>query len=669
MELSKNEIILEEKRLDDTIDIIRNKISELGQELYDRDDKVLEFKKFMWDNRSDMDPTEMKSMMSSNDLEISMMMNKGEYLQKLFKIQNNPYFGSIVFDDGKNRDEVYIGITHVMDDKNKYYVHDWRSPICSLFYDYGVGPCSYMAPMGKINGNMDRKRQYTIKDCKLLHIFDNNINIDDELLQKVLANESSDKMKNIVNTIQMEQNKVIRNTDDKNLIVQGIAGSGKTSVALHRIAFLLYKIENLRSNNVLIFSPNKVFSEYISNVLPELGEDNTMQTTINDFLDMEIKEFKKVESFTSFIERSYTGDNDFEFIKYKQSDGIYDDIDKYIDNMCSKVRFMDDLFNRDYSYTKDELNYMLFNRYGKFPLCERIKFMAEKISEFNFNGKIGKSKTIEKQLYERINMDRDLVSIYINFFKSKYSKMNRDISYIKNNKNMLCYDDACLYVYMKCKLFGYNYNTYIKQIVIDEAQDYGMGQLKLISKIFKNASYTILGDVNQTINPYYKYNSLEDLLSIFDDSKYIELTKTYRSSEEIIEFSNRILSLDYVTAIRRDSNIPVIEKIEDNLYEQLIKDIDECNRIGKSLAIITKNDNECEKIYKLLKDMDISKIDNNSKKFNRKFVVVPVYMAKGLEFDSVIIYTDKNNKYSDSEKYLYYVAITRAQHKLIVYNQ
>ena len=556
-----------------------------------------------------------------------------------------------------------------MDSKNKYYVHDWRSPICSLFYDYEVGPCSYIAPMGKISGNIDRKRQYTIKDGKLLHIFDNNINIDDELLQEVLANESNDKMKNIVNTIQMEQNRVIRNTDDRNLIVQGIAGSGKTSVALHRIAFLLYKIENLKSNNVLIFSPNKVFSEYISNVLPELGEDNTMQTTINDFLDMEIKEFNKVESFTSFIERSYTSKSDFDFIKYKQSDSVYDDIDKYIDSICIGLRFIDDLFNRDYSYTKEELNFMLNNRYSKFPIFERINFMSLKISEVNFNGRIHKAKTISKELYERLNKKLNLLDIYIDFFKSDYSKIKRDISSIKDDKKLINYDDACLYVYMKCKLFGYNYNTYIKQIIIDEAQDYSMGQLKLIKKIFKNASYTILGDVNQTINPYYKYDSLESLVKVFEHSKYVELTKTYRSSEEIIEFSNRVLGLNHVTAIRRGNVVPVIEKEEDNLYEQLISDIEECKKYGKSIAIVTKNDSECDKIYKLLKNTDISKIDNNSKKFNRKFVVVPVYMAKGLEFDSVIIYTDKNNKFTDSEKYLYYVAITRAQHKLIVYNQ
>ena len=669
MELSKEEVKKEEKRLDNTINLIRGKISVLGQELYDRDDKVLEFKKFMWDNRADMDPSELKTMMSSNDLEISMMMKKGEYLQKLFKIQNNPYFGRIVFDDGVNKDNVYIGITHVTDDNNNYYVHDWRSPICNLFYDYEVGKASYMAPMGKIDGNITLKRQYTIKEGKLLHIFDNNTNIDDELLQEVLASADNDKMKNIVNTIQAEQNTVIRNTDDKNLIVQGIAGSGKTSVALHRIAFLLYKIENLNSNNVLIFSPNKIFSEYISNVLPELGEDNTMQTTINDFLDMEIKEFRHVETFTSFIERSYQDRDDYEFIKYKQSDLVYDDIDKYIDNMCNKARFLDDLFTRDCSYTKSELDYMLNVRYDKFPLGERIKFMSEKISEVNFNGSISRSKKIMKELYDRLNIDRDLVKIYIDFFNSRYSKINKDISYIKNNKDMINYDDACLYVYMKCKLYGYNYNTYIKEIVIDEAQDYSLGQLKLISKIFRNASYTILGDINQTINPYYRYNTLEDIKKILPDSKYIELTKTYRSSEEIVEYSNRVLGLNHVTAIRRNKPVLVDEVVEDILNSQLRHDIEECKLHGKSIAIITKNQCECDKIYNLLKDTGISKIDNSSKKFNRKFIVVPVYMAKGLEFDSVIIYTDKDNKYTNDEKYLYYVAITRAQHKLIVYNQ
>ena len=667
MELSKVEIDLEKKRLDDTIKIIRNKISTLGQELYDREDKIIEFKRFMWDSRASMDGAEFKSMMSNNDVEIRLMTNKGEYLQKLYKIQNKPYFGRIKFDDGEQIYDVYIGITHLLDDENNYYIHDWRSPICNLFYDYEIGKASYLAPMGKIDGEITLKRQYTIKEGKLLHIFDNNKNISDELLQEVLASDSSDKMKNIVNTIQSEQNMVIRNLDNRNLIVQGIAGSGKTSVALHRIAFLLYRIKNLNSNNVLIFSPNKVFSEYISNVLPELGEDNTLQTTINDFLDMEIKEFKKVETFTDFIERSYTVRNDFEFIKYKQSDEIYNDIDNYIVDICDKAKFIDDLFTRDYSYTKDELNYMLRVRYNKFPLGERIRFMANKISENSFNGSIFKSKKIEKELYERINISRNLISIYKDFFVSRYSKIYRKID-IKG-RSFIKYDDACLFIYIKYKMYGYNYNTYIKEIVIDEAQDYSLGQIKLISKIFKNASYTILGDVNQTINPYYKYRSLEDICNILEDSKYIELNKAYRSSEEIVEYANNVLNIDNIIAIRRGKKEPVIIREEDNLYSEMSSDIDICKNNKGSLAIITKNNLECEKIYNLFKDRGISIISNNLGKFNKEFVVLPVYMAKGLEFDNVIIYTDKDNKYNEDEKNLYYVAITRAQHRLIVYNQ
>ncbi len=666
MELAKEEITLEEKRLEDTIKLIRSKISVLGQELYDRDEKVLEFKKFMWDSRADMDGAELKTMMSDNDLEIRMMMNKGEYLQKLFKVQNKPYFGRVIFKSDNNTDDVYIGITHVIDDKNNYYVHDWRSPICNLFYDFEVGKANYLAPMGRIYGEITKKRQYTIKDGKLIHVFDNNINIDDELLQEVLASESTDKMKNIVDTIQAEQNKVIRNTEDKNLIVEGIAGSGKTSVALHRIAFLLYKIPNLKSNNVLIFSPNKIFSEYISNVLPELGEENTMQTTINDFLDMEIKEFEKVETFTAFIERSYTDREDYEFIKYKQSDRVYEDIDRYIDKLTKKLRFVDDLFTRDYSYTVDELNLMLKDRYSKFSISERLNFMADKISEVNFKGSLGKSKKILSELYERLNIKLKLIDIYVDFFKSEDSLLKRDISDIKNNRKLLNYDDACLYAYMKCKLYGYNYNTWVKEIVIDEAQDYSMGQIKLISKIFKNASFTILGDINQTINPYYKYDSLEDLCKILDDAKYIELTKTYRSTEEIINYSNKVLGLNHISAVRRNESMPVIIKEENDLNNQLREDIK--RGTGKSLAIITKNQSECDKIYNLLKDTGISKIDNMSKKFNREFVVIPVYMAKGLEFDSVIIYNNRDNSYKKNERNLLYVACTRCQHELVIYN-
>ena len=662
MKISESEMQKETKYLDDTINLIRKKISELGQELYDDDEKILEFKKFMWDSKASMDPGEMKNMMVESDLQVTIMLNKGLYLQKLYRSQNKPYFASIIFND----ELIYMGITHVEDNLN-YLVHDWRSPICNLYYDYEVGKAKYLAPDGIIEGNLSRKRQYIIEDGKLLNIFDNSINISDELLQQVLATESSDKMKNIVNTIQKEQNAIIRNTDDKNLIVQGIAGSGKTSVALHRIAFLLYRIANLNSKNILIFSPNNIFTEYISNVLPELGEDNTYSITFTSFLKDKIKEYKVIEDFTSFIERYYKGNViDKDVIKYKQSDEIIEDINNYLNDLINNITFIDNLkFDRYVFYTKEELDNMLKNRYSRFPIFERIKQMSIKISEMSYEGRTTKSKSIEKELYKIINIPRDYKKIYRNFYLSRYSKYH---SYIDKGKS-INYEDACLFLYIKSILEGFDTNHYIKQVVIDEAQDYTKLQYLIIKNTFKTANYTILGDVNQTINPYYKYDSLEVLKDIFDSSKYLELNKTYRSTSKIIEYTNNILGLEHVSAIRNNNARDVVIRNSEE-YNDILNDLNDLIKISKSVAIITKDNTECDKIYDYLKDkIDIVKIDNGSDKFSRKLVIVPSYIAKGLEFDSVIVYTSKDNKYTKDEKYLFYVACTRSQHNLIVYNQ
>ena len=680
MKLNEQEQKYEEKHLDDTIKIIRGKISDLGQELYDKEEKVLEFKELIWDSKHDMDPAEMRFMMAQSDAEVIRMQRKGKYFQSLFRIQNKPYFGMIKFkdDDTKTEEEIYIGITHV-EENMKYYVHDWRSPICSLFYDYETGRASYTSPDGIINGNLNVKRQYTIEDGKLKGIFDTSINIQDEVLQQVLSEDSNDKMKNIVNTIQQEQNKVIRNIEDKTLIVQGIAGSGKTSVALHRIAFLLYKIKNLSSNNVLIFSPNSIFSEYISNVLPELGEDNTLQTTFTKFMESNLFEYRHVEEFTKFIERFYKNKNiDKELITFKQSDNIINIIDEYIKNYVKDTYFIADLDTRDFTYTKDELNYFLHERYNHMKFYEILPLIATKICDTYYNGKKTNHKKLVSQLTKLLNQPKDIKTIYKNFYTSKYFKMayKRPISEAEINSwlksKTLNYEDACIMIYMKGLLEGFEYKALIKQVVIDEAQDYNKLQYRIIREIFKRSGFTILGDVNQTINPYYKYKSLEDLEEIFnEDTKYLELTKTYRSSEEIIDYTNKILGLKYVTAIRKSNNHPVLKRDSSNLKENLINDINTLKKEYKSIAIITKTDEEAEKIYGLLKDKlnNISLLSSNTEKFNRDLIVVPAYTAKGLEFDSVIIYTDENNRYLETEKYLYYVACTRAQHQLIIYNQ
>ena len=671
MGISKSDLLLENEKLESTIDIIRQEISNLSADLYDKETKLREFQTMMWDNRAELDAAEMKVLRTSNDLEVFFLEQKAKKFKRLYQIQNKPYFGRIDFESSEGKNEVYIGITNVEKDL-KYYVYDWRSPICSMFYDFGVEDAYYMAPEGKIDGRITLKRQYQIKDAKLDNVFDTTINIDDDVLQSVLKENSSDQMKNIVNTIQKEQNLVIRDDKTNNLIVQGIAGSGKTSVALHRIAYLLYKIEYLNSNNVLIFSPNNIFQEYISNVLPELGEDNTLITTFHEFASKYIKEYWRVEPYSEFLARYYKNEyQNNDLIKFKLSDEIVPILENYaktITNLCS---FMKDIEYNEIVIDKNELNDLLKNRFDKFNLFVRFDHIAEKINNRYFRGKKQDKVRIRALLLKNINVTTNLKDIYKEFFDSQeflnayngYFNRNENIKNL--NKKVLNYEDSTLFIYLKFLLTEIPYKVSTKLVVIDEAQDYTLLQYKIIRKLFKNANFTILGDINQTINPYYKYDNLNILESIFNNSsKYIELTKTYRSSKEIIDYSNKILNLTHSCAVRREVNIPV--KVYDSVdYNELISNINRLKTIYNKVAIITKSIDEANDVHSHIKNdiENISIVDIDTENYNKNLLIISAYAAKGLEFDSVIII---NNFVRD--KYLYYVAVTRAQHELIIFN-
>ena len=535
MAITGHELDLEKKRLKNVLKILNDKIAQMGENIFEDEEKFREFRKYTWENRKAMDAQELNQVNVESELEANQLLMRREYFKKLYRIKDEPYFASIVFEDeDKERFSVYLGLTYLKDDDYGNIIYDWRSPICSLFYDYEVGKCSYEAPGGIVEGELLRKRQYKIKKGKMISAFDNSISIDDELLQEVLATDSNDKMKNIVNTIQQEQNNVIRNVSDKTLIVSGIAGSGKTSVALHRIAFLLYKIKNLTSNDILILSPNQIFTEYISNVLPELGENNTLQTTFNDYLSHTISEFESVEPFMDFIGKYYAnGVSNFELIKYKQSDGIIKDITLYIEDYIRKSRVISDFVeNKVWNIYKDDLNEQLHSRYSNLPFFERVETMAERLSMNNYKGSTKKKPTYMKLIYENSNFKRDFKDIYTGFFSSDFCKIrmnDKELREFEKNR-VINYEDALLFVYMKGLLEGFPYERDIRQVVIDEAQDYSILQYMIINKIFRNSNFTILGDVNQTINPYYKYKSLDVLSKLFKQSKCIYLTKTYRSS-------------------------------------------------------------------------------------------------------------------------------------------
>ena len=351
------------------------------------------------------------------------------------------------------------------------------------------------------------------------------------------------------------------------------------------------------------------------------------------------------------------------------------DIISYVKDVSKKAKFKRpiEIKNKNVIYTIEILNDMLHDRYAKLPLFERIQNMAIKLSELNHKGLDTKAPMYENKLYSSLSLKKDYKEIYRNFFKSEYSKINLTDAEIDEfiEKESLNYEDALLMVFIKGLMESFPYEGDIKQIIIDEAQDYSRLQYIILSKIFKKASFTILGDINQTINPYYQYKSLEDLKAIFkDNSKYIELNKTYRSSPEIIDFTNHILGLHHVSAIRRKNNNPV--KVRQDLSDPvktLNKDIKYLQSKYKCSAIITKDAKEASKLYKALKEnTKIKLITDKSKSFSKDLIIIPAYLAKGLEFDSVLVYNDSKNKYKHNEKNLLYVACTRAQHELIIYN-
>lgn len=676
MAISEIEFTKEKKILSKVQKLLGETLESLGEDVIDQEDDLQDFKKMMWENSSSFDAGEMQQVMAATSLEAEKYFMKANYFKKLLQIKDKPYFASIIFKDEEGKIfNIYISLTYLKDKNLNNILYDWRSPICSLFYDYETGPCSYKAPGGVYEGELKRKRQYKIENRELIGVFDNSLNIDDEVLQEVLATDSNEKMKNVVNTIQQEQNKVIRNVEDNNLIVQGIAGSGKTTVALHRIAFLLYRLPTLTSNNILIFSPNDIFTEYISDVLPSLGEANTLQTTFNDYMSSMISEYKDVESFTDFVSRYYTYmEVNPELVEYKQSDQIITDMDNYLNNYIENCSIVNDFVEGEINLvTKEEANKMLHYNYNRFPLFERMDEMAKKLSSNFYKGSGKKNKTFAKLLRENSNFLKDYKKIYRDFWQSEYTKIKLSDEDINRflNKDVINYEDALLFTYIKGTLEGFKYENSIKQVVIDEAQDYNRLQYIIINKIFQRADFTILGDVNQNINPYYSYDSLETLTDLFKGSSiYLELLKTYRSSPEIIDYTNRILGLNHVNAIRRDNNKPVVmRKNVEDLKSSLLKDIEYLQSTYKSTAIITKDFVEAEKLYDLLKEnINISLVEANSKKFSKNLIVIPAYVAKGLEFDSVIIYNDRENSYKKNERNLLYVACTRCQHELFIYN-
>ena len=680
-----NDSVLNEEKeyLKKVEEILSGLIEASGEIVQKQQRENQELKKMIWDTRTEHTDSEYNAQLNEINHNTSILSENVKQALNYQKAIYSPYFGRIDFRrDGRNNNmQVYVGLTTIKEGMN-FYVFDWRTPIASLFYNYSVGEAQYEAPRGIIKGQIDLRRQYKIENGELKRVIESDITIDDEFLQEILANSSSDKMRNIVTTIQQEQNEIIRNRSTNNLVVQGVAGSGKTSVALHRIAYLLYQRKDLNSDNILIFSPNDIFAEYISDVLPELGEDNVLNTTFSDLSSAYIKN-RKIQSFSNFIEEYYDSEKNElknEMIRFKLSDEYKNVLDLYMlyytKSHCLKESFEFVVGNsREVYIDKDEINDLFTNKYGHLPIVERLNQIVDYICSKDNIPFSKYNATVKSQLRKAMGIDLDVRRVYSDFMNNPIytDNFDFDVTEFYDRSKPVQYEDIMGMLYLNFELNDYPYNTYVKHIVIDEAQDYSKLQLYIIKKMFPHATYTILGDVNQTINPFYKYNTLESLKEIFGDStEYYELLKSYRSSPEITDYANNILGLGSDLAVRNSTNKPVINEEENPaIFEsQIYEDIQRMRNDGlKRIAIITRNKKEAQELCSKLENNTDGISFSTSSMQNDNVIIVPAYIAKGLEFDGVIAYTKPDDYYTEEEKNLYYVVCTRAQHQLVVYNQ
>ena len=632
-----NKIYVKEKKYLELVKKALNKLIKDIQDSVDKDAKdIKELKKFMWDNLTDYTDEERGIALHEVDHSVNLTNERIKSITKYEKAENSPYFAKLIFDSDEFEElfPVYVGITTIEEDSN-FYVFDWRAPISSLFYNYELGAAKYSAPDGDITGKIIEKMQFKIENGEIIRCFQSDINIDDDFLQEILTKSSSSKMQNIVSTIQKEQNEIIRNKFDKYLIVQGAAGSGKTSVGLHRIAYLLYQNLNLLSNNVLIFSPNNIFSDYISSVLPELGEEDVLKSVFSDFVLDYLKPYKKTEKFGEFLHRFYKDSNlKDKNISYKMSDEYQNDLKTFIDSYINSVKFINTISYNQQKITNTELD-NLYQKFSKFPLKERFELITDSIcNEWGLPQKKYFS-ILKRNIIKNCDVNLNFNEIYQKFLNHK------KLESFKLTDGKIKYEDQVGLLYTNFAINGFPNMNYIKHIIIDEVQDYTPFQLEILQRIFNTSSFTVLGDVNQSINPYNNYDSLKSLMKIFDKAKYLELTKTYRSSEEIINYTNSILGLNNVFSVRHNTEMPVeIKKVSEiELINNLITDLKNMDDLGlEKIAIITRDIDEAKNLYLKLEDyeLDIQLLVSSEDVVKDSKILIPSYLSKGLEFDGVI---------------------------------
>ena len=708
---NQTEKAFEEKRLAQTISLAEEQLKQAKEAADKKKSEIIEAKKDVRENTEHG----ITSLYTSDGfealVELSQYINpvtdkiidyeeEEHKILLLEKMIKSPYFARIdfKFDDEDEFEKIYIGRSSLR--KNSYqemYVYDWRSPIASIFYRFMTGEAFYDAPCGRVTGELNLKRQYEIKNGKLEYFFDSDVQIVDEFLRQLLSQNTTAKMKAIVETIQHEQDVVIRDMENDLLMVQGVAGSGKTSIALHRAAYLMYQglQTKLSANNIMIISPNSIFEQYISNVLPELGEDNVISSVFEDILS-ELLNGRKIQSRNDFLENLIVNSKYKEIsrnsIEFKTSSFFREILDQFlIDIPRQWIEFEDVYYEGKCVVSRQILKDKILGR-TETPLGIKLEQLEDYILEQIFGTGKGRGHKEEKNLIKQEIqkfIKIDIVELYKILFSNEayfYSLLQNSNpsqnikniwKYTKENleADSLYYDDAIAIAYLYLKIYGTNKYKNIKQVVIDEAQDYYPLQYEIFNLLFSNAKFTILGDMKQTLAKKEDISFYEQIQKILNKKKssLIMLDKSFRCTNEILNFSLKFIEKSsQIKSFNRNGDSPKVY-IADNseiFIDEIVKEIKLCQEKGfQSICLICKTEKNSTYLFNKIKHkLDIQLIKNGSVSDLQGVFILPVYMSKGLEFDTVLICdADSQNYHDEDDKNLLYVACTRALHKLSLF--
>lgn len=657
---------------------LKHKIQEVNHALSEGQKEIESMHTYYWDNYTEMDQYGYENFDNQQALfqQVNANQEQFAYRQRLEKMIDSPFFGRVDFcyEGEEEPEQFYIGIGNFSEKTGHVpLIYDWRAPVSGLFYDYDKGSASYTAPAGILHGEITSKWQYKIRRGKMIYEFESDVKIDDDILKAELGSNGDVQLKNIVRTIQKEQNAIIRNTKDKIMVIQGAAGSGKTSVALHRIAYLLYHDrEHLKSSNILVLSPNSVFSDYISHILPELGEENIQEMSFDLYAYKELKPFVyDCEDRYHQIERelAFADEQQIKRMRWKQSKDFLDEVEAFLLELEDELMNFQTIEYKGFEKTEQEILNLFYFKFQDIPLLSRMEAVLEYfIDEYETLKDCTLPEEERDMLYGKFMKMYETKDLYVLYNRFLKSFGFTPLPYCSYEKRLLPYEDVYPMLYLKYRLFSSTQQKTVKHLVIDEMQDYSYVQYIILKELF-HCPMTILGDKAQTMEAEVQ-DVLEFLPEIYGKQiRVIYMNKSYRNTVEIASYANKITNVQGVELFERHGR-PVEEKTFSALTEMLdesLKNLKLQENEYETAAVITSTEEAAVFAYQYLKEKfpQTFYIDKDSSTFQKGLTVTTFYLAKGLEFDQVFGISGKRN--TPLLKQAGYICATRALHELYMY--